>query len=77
MIEYDKKITIGKLMIDGAYESNNIFEYLGDNRIQPCIKVRKNAKIKLKSGHILRKMSVLTQINDLEKRKDITNYGQR
>ncbi len=29
---------IGKLFVDGAYEGNNIFRYLGDNGIQPCIK---------------------------------------
>ncbi len=34
---------IGKLFGDGAYEGNDIFKYLGDKGIQPCIKVRKNA----------------------------------
>jgi hypothetical protein len=33
--------TIGKLFGDGAYEGNDIFRYLGDNGILPCIKVRK------------------------------------
>ena len=32
---------IGKLFADGAYEGNEIFRYLGDNGILPCIKVRK------------------------------------
>ena len=31
----------GKLFADGAYEGNEIFRYLGDNGILPCIKVRK------------------------------------
>ncbi len=36
---------IGKLFgDDGAYEGNDIFRYLADKGIQPCIKVRKNAK---------------------------------
>ena len=35
------KTTIGKLLGDGAYEDNDIFRYLGDNGILPCIKVRK------------------------------------
>ncbi len=64
--------TIGKLFADdGAYEGNDIFRYLSaDNGILPCIKVRKNAKIKLKTGHILRNLSVLAQRNDLQKWKD-------
>ena len=33
--------TTGKLFADGAYEGNEIFRYLGDNGILPCIKVRK------------------------------------
>ncbi len=36
---------IGKLFGDGAYDSNDIFRYLTDNGILPCIKVRKNAKV--------------------------------
>ena len=69
---------IGKLFGDGAYEGNDIFRYLGDNGILPCIKVRKNAKVRLKKGHILRNLSVLSQKNDLQKWKDsIVSYGQR
>ncbi len=44
-IKSDKKITIGKLFADGAYDGNDIFRFLEDNGIQPCIKVRKNAKV--------------------------------
>ncbi|MER5175983.1 MAG: transposase, partial [Candidatus Nitrosocosmicus sp.] len=63
---------------DGAYDSINIFRYLGDNGILPYIKVRKNVRIKLKIGHILRNLSVLAQKNDLQKWKDsIVIYGQR
>ena len=36
-----KTTTIGKLFGDGAYEGNEIFRYLEDNGILPCIKVRK------------------------------------
>jgi hypothetical protein len=32
---------IGKLFADGAYEDNDVFRYLGDKGILPCIKVRK------------------------------------
>ena len=41
---------IGKLFADGAYDGNDIFRYLADNGILPCIKVRKNAKVRLKKG---------------------------
>jgi hypothetical protein len=64
-------ITIGKLFADGAYDSNGIFRCLGDNGIMPCIKVRKNAKVRWKKGNILRNLSVLVQRNDLQKWKDI------
>ena len=38
--------SIGKLFADGAYDNNDIFRYLGDNGIQPCIKVRKNSRVR-------------------------------
>jgi hypothetical protein len=38
--------TIGKLFgDDGSYEGNDIFGYIADNGILPCIKVRKNAQV--------------------------------
>jgi hypothetical protein len=45
----------------------------------PCIKVRKNARIRWKKGkNILRNLSVLAQRNDLQKRKeDSISYGHR
>ena len=61
VIKSDKKITIGKLIADGAYDGNDIFIYLGDKGIQPCIKVRKNSRIRWKKGHILGNLSVLEQ----------------
>ncbi|HXT83348.1 MAG TPA: transposase, partial [Verrucomicrobiae bacterium] len=78
IIVSDKKITLGRLFADGAYDGNDIFRYLGDNGILPCIKVRKNAIISWKKGNILRNLSVLAQKNDLQKWKDsIVSYGQR
>jgi hypothetical protein len=68
---------IGKLFADGAYDSNDIFRYLTNNGIFPCIKVRKNAQVKLKTGNILRNLSVISQKNDLKKWKDSVSYGQR
>ena len=77
LIESDKKITIGKLFADGAYDGNDIFRNLGDNGILPCIKVRKNSRVRWKKGNILRNLSVLAQKKDLQKWKDSVSYGQR
>jgi hypothetical protein len=71
-------VAIGKLFgDDGAYDSNDIFRCLADNGIFPCIKVRKNAQVKLKTGNILRNLSDISQENDLKKWKDSVSYGQR
>ena len=77
IIKSNNMAAIGKLFADGAYEGNDIFRYLGDNGILPCIKVRKNAQVRLKKGHILRNLSVIAQKNDLQKWKDSVSYGQR
>ncbi|HXT85215.1 MAG TPA: transposase [Verrucomicrobiae bacterium] len=79
VIKSDKKITIGKLIADGAYDSNEIFRFLADNNeIQPCIKVRKNSRIRWKKYHIIRNLSVLAQKNNLQNWKDsIIIRGQR
>ena len=62
VIKSDKQITIGKLFADGAYDENEIFRYLGDNGILPCIKVRKNSRIRWKKGKsILRNLSVISE----------------
>ena len=77
VIKSDKKIAIGKLFGDGAYDSNDIFRHLSDNGILQCIKVRKNSKVRLKKGYILRNLSAISQKNDLQKWKDSVSYGQR
>ncbi|HEY6535739.1 MAG TPA: transposase, partial [Candidatus Nitrosocosmicus sp.] len=56
IMKSNKKITLGKLFADGAYDGNYIFGYLGANGIQPCIKVRKNSRIRWKKGNILRNL---------------------
>ncbi len=38
IIKSDKKITIGKLFADGAYDGNDIFRYLADNGIYHALK---------------------------------------
>ena len=60
---------IGKLFADGAYDSNDIFEILADNGILPCIKVRKNSRIRWRKGNSLRNLSGLVQKNNLQKWK--------
>ncbi len=58
---------MGKLFANGVYDNNDIFRYLSDKGILPCIKVRKNARVGWKKENILRNLSVLTQKNDLQK----------
>ena len=41
VIKSDNIMAIGKLFADGAYDNNNIFRFLADNGIMPCIKVRR------------------------------------
>jgi hypothetical protein len=72
-----RQITISKLFADGAYDNNDIFRCLADNGILPCIKVRQNARVRLKTGHLLRNFSVTTQRNDLQRWKDSVSYGHR
>ena len=69
--------TIGKLLADGAYDGNDVIGCASDNGIYPCIKVRKNARVGLKTGHILRNLSVLSQRNDFGRWKDSVSYGRR
>jgi hypothetical protein len=39
-------MAVGKLFADdGVYDDNDIFRYLADSGILPCIKLRKNAKV--------------------------------
>ena len=73
----DRKTTVFKLFADGAYDGNDVFRHLSDNGILPCIKTRKNARIKLSTNHILRNFSVLAQRNGLQRWKDSVGYGHR
>ena len=61
---------IGKLFADGAYEGNDIFRCLADKGILPCIKVRKNSRVRWKKGNVLRNLSVISQKKDLQGWKD-------
>jgi hypothetical protein len=61
---------------DGAYDSNGTFRFLSENGIIPCIKVRKNSRVR-KTAHLFRNLSVIAQRNDFEQWKDSVSYGQR
>jgi transposase len=76
IIDSDSITTIGKLLADGAYDGNDIFRRIADNGILPCIKVRRNARVK-KTNHIFRNLSVIFQTNNLQDWKDSVSYGQR
>jgi hypothetical protein len=76
-VKNSKNITVvGKVFADGAYDSNAVFECLADNGILPCIKVRRNARVK-KANNIFRNLSVISQKNDLQIWKDSVSYGKR
>ena len=63
-------------IMDGAYDSNNNFQFLSFKGIQPAIKVRKNAKYR-ETNHYLRNKNVQSQKNNLQEWKDNVSYGKR
>ena len=63
-------------IMDGAYDSNNNFQFLSFKGIQPAIKVRKNAKYR-KTNHYLRNKNVQSQKTNLQQWKNSVSYGQR
>jgi len=77
-IAKSKHVTVGKIIADGAYyDSNAVFKFLADSGILPCIKVRKNAKLK-KINHFLRNLLVISQKkNGLQRWKYSVSYGKR
>jgi Transposase DDE domain len=68
--------TLDKVFANGAYDSNDIFKCLTDKGILPCIKVRRNSKVK-KTNNTFRNLSVISQKNDLQGWKDSVSYGKR
>jgi hypothetical protein len=78
IIKLGSMASIGELFgDDGIYEGNEIFRYSSNHGILPCIKVRKNARVRWKKGDIFRNLSVLAQRNDLQKWKYSVSYGNR
>jgi hypothetical protein len=72
--ENGKKIS--KVMSDGAYDSNSIFQFLANRGILPCIRVRKNSKVK-NTNPFFRNLSVIAQRNDFSRWRDSVSYGWR
>jgi D-arabinose 1-dehydrogenase-like Zn-dependent alcohol dehydrogenase len=77
-IAKSKNITVGKIIADGAYDSNEIFRCLADNGIVPCIKVRRNVRVK-KINHILRNLSesYLKEKRFIKMEGQSVSYGKR
>ncbi len=67
---------LDKLLADGAYDSNDTFRCLLENGITPCIKLRKDARVR-KTNHDLRNLSVISQRHNLQRWKDSVSYGHR
>ena len=61
---------------DGAYDSNNNFQFLSFKGINPAIKVRKNSRC-TNTNHYLRNKAVTMQKTNLQQWKNSVDYGQR
>jgi hypothetical protein len=68
--------TITKALVDAAYDSKNNFSFLYHNDIVPGIKVRKNSSGR-SGGCYPRKVSVISQLGNLQYWKDSVSYGKR
>jgi transposase len=67
---------VKSVLADGAYDSNNNFQYLENKRIKPGIKVRKNSIISCKNNSF-RNKQVIPQSKDFLKWKKKRKYGCR
>ena len=68
---------IDMTIADGAYDSNNNFQFLSFKGIQPAIKVRKNSRCR-KTNHYLRNKIVnMQKKNNLQEWKNSVSYGKR
>jgi hypothetical protein len=64
------------VLADGVYDSNGTFRFLSENGIIPCIKDRKNSRVRKTAHLFFRNLSVIAQRNDFEQWKDSVSYGQ-
>jgi hypothetical protein len=65
------------VLADVAYDSNGTFRFLSENGIIPCIKVRKNSRVRKTAHLFFMNLSVIAQRIDFEQWKDGVSYGQR
>ena len=72
----EKGKRISRVLADGAYDSNSIFQFLTNRGVFPCIRIRKNSKVK-ETNQTLRNLSVMLQRNDFSKWRDSVSYGKR
>jgi IS5 family transposase len=69
--------TLERVIADGAYDSNENFQYLSNKNIEAAIKVRKNSSYDRTVGCIPRKRIVLNQLKNFERWKTRVKYGSR
>ena len=69
--------TLERVIADGAYDSNENFQYLSNKNIEAAIKVRKNSSYDRTVGCIPRKRVVLNQLKNFERWKSKVKYGSR
>lgn len=70
--------TLERVIADGAYDSNENFQYLSNKNIEAAIKVRKNSSYDITVGCIPRKrVVVLNQLKNFERWKTRVKYGSR
>ncbi len=74
--EASKKRKIAKTIGDGAYDTKSNFRYLDARKIEPVIKVRKNASTRA-NGCMPRKLVAQEYLQDPDTWKRTHGYGQR
>ena len=55
---------------DGAYDSNTNFQYLGDKKIKPGIKLRKNSIVSIRNNRLRNKEVMIKSKDSLEMKKE-------
>jgi hypothetical protein len=65
---FDEVLMIATIFLNIWKIMESIFGY---------IKLRKNTRIELKTGHIIRNLSAISQRNDLQRWMDNLSYGKR
>jgi len=69
--------TLNRVIADGAYDSNENFQYLSNKNIEAAIKVRKNSSYNRSTSCLHRRRAVLNQLKNFERWKTRVRYGSR